>query len=628
MKQKIELSHSAPDAENEHTRAVLAAINKLLAPFEPKKRTWRGLKRDRVLAYLRGITRKSKHIWTWINARKVAACLSKDSEQSVSEKTVWRVLSNLAEREQTPSKDPQLCVRVCQRETKKNRHFQWLISSRDKLAYDGEPLFLRADGKSRNLRLRCRKKNLPDTRTKTPTIVYQQKRESTPPGPPPPASPQPAPSDNSWKRLVPDVEQLFHRLGIPTYKRGDTIWAHSPWKREADKTPSCQIFPAEGRFWDYSTGQGGNAITLARIANGNPKMSFREALLWLQMPGVRPSVPSAWYQAPTKVAARDPFAQMLENLKIGGGKKLPTQPRGEGLYRLAWRIYREQFQGVIVNYLNPRGVVTLIVKALERKGERAAIEEAIQWAIQQWKKSEPFFSQCCRFQFRSMREKRWRHRDLRQASCAEDFSDMLALAQFLNDLRRALDRSFYPAKASPVVERNKTPEAITMCQAQIRAMFRSNEHIWITNSLRHRGWCRTAEYWLDDIAKHGVPTGEEGAWLKLNPMSQFGISNQDVHHFRHVLCEADTGTIEEQIRLSETLPYPIVSAVHSGSKSIHFLLRVNAEEKSYAAIVKELHAQYPQFDQACKDPARWTRLAGACRAGVLQAALPLGRMGL
>jgi len=600
-----------------------ARIEQYLAALEPPKRTWRGSKSKRVLAYLRGIANKSKHVWTWVNPRKIAACLSKNSEQTVSEKTVWRVLKSLAESEQTLDHDPRLCVRVCQRKTKTNYHFQWLIANWQNLAYDKEPLFNRADGKSRNLRLRCRKKNLTGTRTICPHIVYQQKRESSPPGPLSPIPPPPAAPDNSWKKLVPTVEQIFHRLGIPTYRRGEAIWTHSPWKRDADKTPSCQIFPEEGRFWDYSTAQGGNAVTLARIFNPDRSMSFKEALYWLKDQHPKLAEPSPWFVSGNNSASRDPFAQMLENLKIGGGLKLPSPPRPNGLYRLAWQIYRTKFSGVIVTHLTPVGVVALIVKALARNAERAAVEEAIEWALLRYKENASFFEGHCKSNFRSLCKKQWRRGDLRNAQEPEHFGDMFSLARFLNDLRRALDRAFLPAKSSPGVERNTDPDAIKMCQAQIREMFRSNESIWITNSLRHRGWCRTAEYWLDDMGKNGVPTGPDGAWLKLNPMSQFGIGNEDVHEFRHVLCEADSISIADQMKLLEKLPFPVVSAVHSGGKSVHLVVKVNASKDSYSGIVGDLHEQFPQFDKACRDPARWTRLAGACRAGVLQTSMPV-----
>jgi len=614
--------------------AVLKArtdvIQRLTGGAEPKKRIWRGRKRDRVLAYLLGIAQHSKGIWTWANPRNIARALSKDPDQTVSAKTVWRVLRHLAE-----NGHPKLRVRICQRQTKKNWHFQWLLSHVDKLAHDHEPLFFRADGKSRNLRLRCRKKNLSCTRTNASVNLYQQKRDSSPPGPllgaaapnlPPPPKSAPAPRsvlDNAWKRFVPTVEQLFHTLAIPTYKRGTAVWAHSPWKRDADKNPSCLIFPDEGRFWDFSTGQGGNAITLARLANPGRQMTFKEALVWLRSETPRLAEPAPWHSQARVKSTVEPFAQMLENLKIGGGKILPKPPRPEGLYRLAWRIYRTQFYGSGIDYFKPLAIVGLIAKALGRKAEKAAIEEAIQGAIERWKEYAPAFTRRCKLNSSRLRKQHWHHRDLRYAQDAEQFAECFSLGRFVNDLRCALDRSFYPAKSSPEVARNNDPKAVSMCLGQLREMFRDDEHVWITNDLRHRGWCRSAKYWSEDIAQNGVPTGPDGAWLKLNPMSRFGIGNDDVWEYRHILCEADSVSIDEQIKLLGQLPYPVVSAVHSGKKSIHIVLKIVATKESYPEIVKELHDRFPEFDRACKDPARWTRLAGACRDGVMQAAIPI-----
>ena len=535
-------------------------IAKRLAQLEPKKRKWRGTKRKRVLAYLLGILKRSRQFWTWVNPRTIAASLSKNSEDTISEKTVWRVIKDIADREQTPDQDPEFCVRMSQRQTHTNWHFQWMIAYRAQLTFDKEPLFYRRDGKSRNLRTRCRKKNLPSTRTNPLVLVQQQKREPTPPGENPPIKKP----DNTWKHLVPGMEQMFHRLGLPTYVQDKSIWSHSPYKRQEDKTPSCLIFPLEGRFWDFSTGQGGNAVTLARIANANPQMPFQEALRWLEKLPPCSSVPSPWHTPAASVEPLSGFQIFLKTHIEGRADEIPpTPPRPEGLYRLAWHIYRKTFKDVQIPCVNPKGIVTSIVKALKRKAECAAIEEAIQAAIMTWKIDQESILFRCERTVDDLRTKKWRNKILRGARYPEEFAMVLGVAQFIKELKRRLERSVLPAQSSPPVPRNQDRSAITMCQAQIRAMFRAKDSVWITNNLTHRGWCRSAEYWLNDIAKHGVPTGPNGAWLKINPMLQCGIGSGDVLAFRHVLCEADALSIEDQMELAEKLPYPVVSAVHS-----------------------------------------------------------------
>ena len=616
---KIIASPDNPDDSEEWKRleAELRARYPLIFRKKPEKKRWKGLKKWRVLAYLRGIARKSKNIWTWINVNKIANRLE------VSEKTVWRVIKNLADQEQGIIHDNQISVRLCQRETRKNFHFQWMIAERKRLLYDREPLFIRADGKKRHLRLRCRKKNLPGTRTKNSESVNQQKIEPTPPAT--------AAAKNDWMRQVPALEQVFWALNIPTYEKTDPlggrlygkkrIWTHSPWKKEGDSTPSCLIYADENRFYDFSTRRGGNAITLARIHHNNPAMPFQAAFEWLKSCRPRLTSPAAWWNPnPSPPTA---FDQFLENLKPGGGKKLEKPPRREGLYRLAWSIYRRQFAGVSIPYIKPKGVVSLIVKALNRQYEKGSIEEAIQESIASWRLHSQFIEPRYHFLSNLFGWVKWRHRDLRQAEGPEYLIPLFSMAFFLKELRSNLDKAFKPSKVSPPVERNKDPIAIEMCRNQIQNLFKPLEYVWITNSVRHRGWCRTAQFWLDDIAQNGVPMGPEGALIKQNPMSRYGTGNDEVQSFRHCLCEADGLSIQEQIELSKKLPYPIVSATFSGGKSIHFIVKISGTKETYAAIVEQLHQQFPQFDRACKDPARWTRLAGAMRNGVVQAALPI-----
>jgi hypothetical protein len=207
-------------------------------------------------------------------------------------------------------------------------------------------------------------------------LNQQKKRDPAPPGCPAPAPGAPSSRNNGWKQDVPTVEQLFHALGLTIYKRGGRTWTHSPWKRMGDRTPSCLIFPEEGRFWDFATGRGGNAITLARIANPDRQLSFKDALLWLRSKQAVVTVPSPRY-FPTKGEPVSTFVQMLENREKGGEKA----PRPEGLYRLAWRIYREQFGASQMEYIKPFAVVGLLVKALAKNAERVAVEDALQMAI-------------------------------------------------------------------------------------------------------------------------------------------------------------------------------------------------------------------------------------------------------
>ena len=122
---------------------------------------------------------------------------------------------------------------------------------------------------------------------------------------------------------------------------------------------------------------------------------------------------------------------------------------------------------------------------------------------------------------------------------------------------------------------------------------------------------------LVKIRTEGVPAGDAGAWLRMNPLGEQGTTaNSNVTVFRWALLEFDTVPTESQLAFFRRLPLPIGAILTSGGKSLHAWVAINAANADeYKKVVTELFKLLEPFglDQANKNPSRLSRLCGAHR---------------
>lgn len=137
---------------------------------------------------------------------------------------------------------------------------------------------------------------------------------------------------------------------------------------------------------------------------------------------------------------------------------------------------------------------------------------------------------------------------------------------------------------------------------------------------------RTAGELLEAIKKHPEDIGavigdynpEAGAWIRFNPIDGKGVSNVNVVDYRYALVESDSVEPEKQKALMEELKLPIAVMVHSGGKSIHAIVKINAvTEQDYREKVDFLYSVCEKnglsIDQNNKNPSRLSRLPGVVR---------------
>lgn len=141
-------------------------------------------------------------------------------------------------------------------------------------------------------------------------------------------------------------------------------------------------------------------------------------------------------------------------------------------------------------------------------------------------------------------------------------------------------------------------------------------------------WDRTAGELIDALSKCNGDIGsilgdyqeEAGAWIRFNPVDGKGIKNDNVTEYRYALVESDSMDLEKQHALLRELELPIAALVHSGNKSVHAIVRVDASSyEEYRKRVDYLYTVCERngliIDTQNKNPSRLSRMPGVIRKG-------------
>ena len=99
--------------------------------------------------------------------------------------------------------------------------------------------------------------------------------------------------------------------------------------------------------------------------------------------------------------------------------------------------------------------------------------------------------------------------------------------------------------------------------------------------------------------------------------------NENVTSYKFALVESNTMPIDEQISMYRKLELPIAALVHSGHKSVHAIVRVDAENheeyrKRVTFLYDFLAAHGVKVDTQNRNPSRLSRMPGVTRGGKKQ----------
>lgn len=139
---------------------------------------------------------------------------------------------------------------------------------------------------------------------------------------------------------------------------------------------------------------------------------------------------------------------------------------------------------------------------------------------------------------------------------------------------------------------------------------------------------RTAGELIQLLQKNGNDIGAvfgdyqevAGAWIRFNPLDGKGVKNDNVTDFRYALVESDSMDLGKQYALFKELELPIAALVHSGKKSLHAIVRVDARDyQEYRKRVDYIYAICKKngldIDTQNRNPSRLSRMPGVTRDG-------------
>lgn len=144
-------------------------------------------------------------------------------------------------------------------------------------------------------------------------------------------------------------------------------------------------------------------------------------------------------------------------------------------------------------------------------------------------------------------------------------------------------------------------------------------------------WDRTARQLIQKLWKCNGDVGavlgdydpKVGAWIRFNPLDGKGCKNENVTEYRYALVESDNTPIEKQNALIRELELPVACLVHSGGKSLHAIVRIEAS--NYEEYRKRVDYLYKicqkngiDVDTQNKNPSRLSRMPGVMRNGKKQ----------
>lgn len=141
-------------------------------------------------------------------------------------------------------------------------------------------------------------------------------------------------------------------------------------------------------------------------------------------------------------------------------------------------------------------------------------------------------------------------------------------------------------------------------------------------------WDRTARQLIQKLGKCNGDIGsvlgdydpEVGAWIRFNPLDGNGCKDANVTEYRYALVESDAVDLEQQNAIIRELELPVACLVHSGSKSLHAIVKVDAASlEEYKKRVNYLYEVCERnglkIDRQNRNPSRLSRMPGVVRGG-------------
>ena len=198
-----------------------------------------------------------------------------------------------------------------------------------------------------------------------------------------------------------------------------------------------------------------------------------------------------------------------------------------------------------------------------------------------------------------------------------------------------IDTGFVSLEAIPKPQKNYDAKGDML--EYFTSLFESGDYVGICTEFWHddeaekwkpsgHGQNRTAEDIISKLThgsiKQAIGSVNEkaGVYVRFNPLDGHGENNRNVTRRTYCLIESDKDSLERQYSLIKAMNLPVRFLIHSGGKSLHAIVHVDAvNEAQYRERVNKLY----QFckkngltpDEQDKNESRYSRLPGIKRNG-------------
>ena len=187
------------------------------------------------------------------------------------------------------------------------------------------------------------------------------------------------------------------------------------------------------------------------------------------------------------------------------------------------------------------------------------------------------------------------------------------------------------------VDEPKDWDPVRQLTTYLETLFEASENVgYVTRSYEKDGrflpekgcYDRTAGKLIELLSKCGGDlcsvigdyNSGAGAWIRFNPLDGHGVKNENVTEYRYALVESDAMEIEAQNAIIRELELPVACLVHSGGKSLHAIVKIDAG--SYDEYRKRVDYLYSvcqknglKIDSQNRNSSRLSRMPGILRDG-------------
>ena len=295
----------------------------------------------------------------------------------------------------------------------------------------------------------------------------------------------------------------------------------------------------------------------------------------------------------------------------------------------------------LLNYISPDSYDNWVTVGMALKHEGESLDLYREWSMQSSKYKE---GDC---------EKKWKSFNentativtggtIYQLACEGGYSPPKNEALSLDDLwideiKNTVDPAFIGQERLPTMDKNYDPKGDML--EYFKELFEEDDYVGICTKFfldedkkwkpLGNGQRRTAKDVIDKLHRGtivqalGKLNEDSGVYVRFNPLDGHGENNANITRRTYCLIESDTDSIDRQYSLLKAMNLPIKFLIHSGGKSLHAIVHVDAENApEYRQRVQRLYKFCKAYgltpDEQDKNESRYSRLPGVKREGKWQ----------